>query len=232
MLVQDARYSVPLVQDARYLEARYLEGQELGYRHRGRGRGRSTISGTQTGNHGSTYTAGGGGNSHTTVAKFQYMPGGQGGGGGGWARPTAGEASSISGRNANTTADTALRCSQGFIGHLLSVAFCAEILRFVRCSGGLESAQTVATTVTTVCRTFTPDQDFTDLLPFAERAVTPGCHDSGTAGSAGPGGQTRIALGSTETEHDDADAVVVAALSANEWSDQHSRHSRFLRGDL
>ena len=63
------------------------------------------------------YTAGGGGNSHTTVAKFQYMPGGQGGGGG-WARLTAGEASSISGRNANTTADTALRCSHGFIGHL------------------------------------------------------------------------------------------------------------------
>ena len=62
------------------------------------------------------------------------MPGGQGGGGG-WARPTAGEASSISGRNANTTADTALRCSQGFIGHLLSVAFCVEILRFVRCPG-------------------------------------------------------------------------------------------------
>jgi len=45
------------------------------------------------------------------------MPGGQGGGGG-WARLTAGEASSISGRNANTTADTALRCSHGFIGHL------------------------------------------------------------------------------------------------------------------
>ena len=80
------------------------------------------------------YTAGGGGNSHTTLSKFQYMPSGQGGGGG-WARLTAGEASSISGRNANTTADTALRCSQGFIGHLLSVAFCVEILRFVRCPG-------------------------------------------------------------------------------------------------
>ena len=44
------------------------------------------------------------------------MPGGQGGGG--WARLAAGEASSISGRIANTTADTALRCSHGFIGHL------------------------------------------------------------------------------------------------------------------
>jgi hypothetical protein len=63
------------------------------------------------------------------------MPHGQGGGGGGWARLTAGEASSISGRNANTTADMALRCSHGFIGHLLSVAFCVEILRFVRCPG-------------------------------------------------------------------------------------------------
>jgi hypothetical protein len=78
------------------------------------------------------YTTGGGGYSHTTLSKFQYIPGGQGGGGG-WARLTAGEASSISGRNANTTADKALRCSQGFIGHLLSVAFCVEILRFVRC---------------------------------------------------------------------------------------------------
>ena len=38
VLVQDARYSVPL--DARYLEAGYLEGEELGYRYRGRGRGR------------------------------------------------------------------------------------------------------------------------------------------------------------------------------------------------
>lgn len=59
------------------------------------------------------------------------MPGGQGGGGS--ARLTAGEASSISGTSANTTADTALRCSQAFIGHLLSVAFCVAILRFVRC---------------------------------------------------------------------------------------------------
>jgi hypothetical protein len=49
------------------------------------------------------------------VVKFQYMPGGQGGGGG-WARPTAGDANSISGRSANTRADTALRTSQGFIG--------------------------------------------------------------------------------------------------------------------
>ena len=83
-------------------------------------RSTSTRSGTQTGNHGSMYTGGGGGNSHTTVVKFQYMPGGQGGGGG-WAWPTAGEASSISDSNAKPTADTALRCSQGFIGHLLSV---------------------------------------------------------------------------------------------------------------
>jgi len=99
----------------------------------------STISGTQSGTHGSMYTGGGGGNSHITVAKFQYMPGGQGGGGG-WARLTAGEASSISGRSANTMADTALRCSQGFIAHRLSVAFCVEILRFVRCPGGRISA--------------------------------------------------------------------------------------------
>ena len=55
---------------------------------------------------------------------------------------------------------------------------------------------------------------------------------AGRPGLAGSGGQTRIALGFTETEHDDADAVVAAALSANEWSDQHSRHSRFLRGDM
>src|SRR3954452_9142101 len=61
------------------------------------------------------------------------MPGGQGGGGS--ARPTAGEAISISGRIANTTADKALCCSQGFIAHLLSVAFCVEILRFVQCPG-------------------------------------------------------------------------------------------------
>lgn len=73
------------------------------------------MSGTYTGNHGSTYTAGGSGHSQIFVAKFQYMPGGQGGGGG-WARPTAGDASSISGRSANATADTALRFSQGFIG--------------------------------------------------------------------------------------------------------------------
>ena len=41
VLVQDARYSVPLARshlDA--LEPRYPEGQELGYRHRGRGRHR------------------------------------------------------------------------------------------------------------------------------------------------------------------------------------------------
>jgi hypothetical protein len=85
------------------------------------------------------YTGGGGGNSHLTVAKFQYMPGGQGGGGGS-AWPTAGEASSISGRTANTTADKALRCSQGFIAHLLSVAFCVEILRFVQSAGARFSA--------------------------------------------------------------------------------------------
>jgi len=84
------------------------------------------------------YTGGGGGNSHTTVAKFQYMPGGQGGGGS--ARPTAGETSSISGKNANTTADKALCCSQAFIAHLLSVAFCVEILRFVQCPGAGFSA--------------------------------------------------------------------------------------------
>jgi hypothetical protein len=43
------------------------------------------------------------------------MPGGQGGAGS--ARPTAGEASSISGRIANTTAGKALCCSHGFIAH-------------------------------------------------------------------------------------------------------------------
>ena len=73
------------------------------------------------------------------------MPGGQGGG---WAPPTAGEASSISGRNANTTADTALRCSHGFIGHL-SRGLCVEILRFVRCPEA-RMAQMVATMLTRV----------------------------------------------------------------------------------
>ena len=81
------------------------------------------MSGTYNGNHGSIYTGGGGGNSHMSVAKFQYMPGGQGGGGGGgWPWPIAGEANSISGRIANATADMALRCSHGFIDHLLPVA--------------------------------------------------------------------------------------------------------------
>jgi len=116
-----------------------------------------------------------------SVSKFQYMPGGQGGG---WARPTAGEASSISGRIANTTADTALRCSQGFIGHLLSVAFCVEILRFVRCPG-VRITPDGGDHVITVCRTFTPDQGFTDLLQLRNGQVT-------------PGGQTRVALGSAE----------------------------------
>jgi hypothetical protein len=129
------------------------------------------------------YTGGGGGNSHTTVAKFQYMPGGQGGGG--WARPTAGKASSISGRNANTTANKALRCSQGFIAHLLSVAFCVEILRFVQCPGARFSA------------------DGSDHGNDGVHWVPP-----------------------------KPSTVVVAALSASEWSDQHSGHSRFLRGDL
>jgi len=123
---------------------------------------------------GGTYTVGGGGYSHATVSKFQYMPGGQGGGGGGWAPPTAGEASSISGRNANTMADTALRCSQGFIGHRLSVAFCVEILRFVRCPGGRISADGGDHghdgAGPSVCRTFTPDQGFDDLLLHVERA--------------------------------------------------------------
>ena len=131
------------------------------------------------------YTGGGGGNSHLTVAKFQYMPGGQGGGGGGSAWPTAGEASSISGRTANTTADKALCCSQGFIAHLLSVAFCVEILRFVQSAGARFSA------------------------------------DGGDHGNDG-----------VHWVPPKPSTVVVAALSASEWSDQHSRHSRFLRGDL
>lgn len=86
-------------------------------------RSTSTTSGTYTGNHGSMYTAGagGGGYSHLTVVKFQNMPGGHGGGGG-WARPTGAETSSISGRVVRTTADRAMRCTQGFIGRLLSVA--------------------------------------------------------------------------------------------------------------
>src|SRR4029077_9338234 len=41
VLVQDARYSVPLARShLAALEPRYPEGQELGYRDRGRGRGR------------------------------------------------------------------------------------------------------------------------------------------------------------------------------------------------
>src|SRR5262245_29110531 len=41
VLVQDARYSVPLVRShLEALEPRYPEGRELGYRHRGRGRHR------------------------------------------------------------------------------------------------------------------------------------------------------------------------------------------------
>ena len=97
---------------------------------------------------------------------------------------------------------------------------------------GLDSAQAVATKVTMVCRTFTPDQGFTDLRLSQNGQVTPGCPGSGTAVLAGSGWHTRVALGSAETEHGDANAVVVAALSASEWSEQHSRHSRFLRGDL
>ena len=95
-----------------------------------------------------------------SVLKFQYMPGGQGGG---WAWPTAGEATSISGRIANTTADTALRCSQGFIGRLLSVALCVEILRFVHCSRARFSTDG-GDHVISVYRAFTPDQGFTGLL--------------------------------------------------------------------
>lgn len=94
------------------------------------------------------YTGGGGGNSHTTVAKFQYMPGGHGGGGS--ARPTAGETSSISGRNANTTADKALCCSQAFI-HIFS-RLPSAWESYDSCNvRGLDSAQTVATMATTVC---------------------------------------------------------------------------------
>ena len=88
------------------------------------------------------------------------MPGGQGGG---WARPTAGEATSISGRIANTTADTALRCSQGFIGRLLSVAFCVEILRFVHCPR-VRFSTDGGDHIISVYRAFRPDQGFTDLL--------------------------------------------------------------------
>ena len=97
------------------------------------------------------------------------MPGGQGGGGG-WARLTAGEASSISGRSANTMADTALRCSQGFIAHRLSVAFCVEILRFVRCAGA-RMAQMVATMATTAQDFYTGSAaQLNDLLLLAARA--------------------------------------------------------------
>jgi hypothetical protein len=125
------------------------------------------------------YTAGGGGYSHTFVAKFQYMPGGQGGG---WAPPTAGEASSISGRNANTTADTALRSTHGFIGHL-SRGLCVQILRFERCPGA-RMAQMVATMVTTV-QDFDAGSGAQRLLLLAARAGTPGCRVKGMAGFAG-----------------------------------------------
>jgi hypothetical protein len=174
------------------------------------------------------YTAGGGGNSHTTLSKFQYMPGGQGGG---WAPPTAGEASSISGRNANTTADTALRCSQGVIGHLLSVAFCVEILRFVRCSGARFSADGGDHGHDGV-------QDLHAGSGFHRFAAIWGAgtvHRAATVAGRpcwrGRVGRRGLHWGSAETEHGAADAVVVAALSANERSDQHSGHSRFLRGD-
>lgn len=66
------------------------------------------------------------------------MPGGQGGGGS--APPIAGETSSISGRNANTTVDTALRCSHGFIGHLFCGGVCMEILGLLRWPGGSNGA--------------------------------------------------------------------------------------------
>ncbi len=162
----------------------------------GRGTGMSTsrstpISGTHTGNHGSTYTAGGGGgggNSHATVSKFQYMPGGQGGGGGGWARPTAGEGSSISGRIANTTAATALRCSQGFMGHLLSVAFCVEILRFVRWPGARFSADVA----TRSRRCAGPSRRIRVSLVCCHLRNgwgAPDCHGSGTAVLASGGGR-------------------------------------------
>jgi hypothetical protein len=157
------------------------------------------------------YTGGGGGNSHVTVAKFQYMPGGQGGGG--WARLTAGEASSISGRNANTMADTALRCSQGFIGHRPSVAFCMEILDSCAVRG-VESAKTVATMVTMVCRTFgVQDLAGSGVQRFAATCRTGRVNRvamverDGRVG--GVGFADAVALGPAGAEH--ADAVVVAA---------------------
>lgn len=177
--------------------------------------------GTHTGNHGSTYTTGaggggGGGYSQATVSKFQYMPGGHGGGGGGGgcARPTAGAASSNSGRIANTTEDTALRCSQGFIGNLLSLAFCVEAydssaVRMARFSadGGGHGHGGV--------QDFTPDPGITDLLLLAERAGYTGLPRE-RDGRVGPVRWLgRVALDSAAgADHGNADAMVVAALGS------------------
>src|SRR4051794_13757455 len=73
------------------------------------------------------------------------------------------------------------------------------------CAGrGLDSSQTV---IVTVCRTFTPDQGFTDLLPFGWAGTVH--RPAAVAGRPcwrGSGWQSQVAVGSP--------------------------HSRFLRGDL
>ena len=110
------------------------------------------------------------------------MPGGQAGGGG-WARLTAGEASSISGRNANTAADTALRCIHGFMGHLFSGPLRGDS-KIRALSGGSNGADGSD-----------HGRDGAGLLPriqgaqrmllLAARAGTPGCRGIATAGLAG-----------------------------------------------
>src|SRR5215217_1142687 len=117
------------------------------------------------------YTAGGGGYSHTTVAKFQYMPGGQGGG---WAPPTAGEASSISGRKATTTADTALRCSHGFIGHLSQGPLRGDS-KIRALSGGSNGADGGDHGHDGAGLLRQIRAQLNDLLLLATRAGTPGC---------------------------------------------------------
>lgn len=165
---------------------------------------------------GGTYTVGGGGYSHATVSKFQYMPGGQGGGGGGWAPPTAGEASSISGRNANTTADTALRCSQGFIGHLSRRPLRGDSK--IRALSGGSNQRRRWRPWSRRCRTFGV-QDLhagSGVRRFAATCRTGRVNRVATVEwdgrVGGVGWADAVAMGSAEAEHGDADAVVVAAI--------------------
>jgi nucleotide-binding universal stress UspA family protein len=79
----------------------------------------------------------------------------------------------------------------------------------------------VATTVSAVCRIFTPDHGFTELLKLRNGQVAPGCRGSGTAVLKGRVGRRRAARICAEAEHGEADAVVVAALG--HLADRHSR---------